>query len=63
MADWIIFALFIIIGIGIGLYFGLISKTQKPWSELTEKEKKMRIAIMFTLAILVIAGVVVSLLV
>lgn len=63
MADWIIFALFIIIGIGIGLYFGLISKTQKPWSELTEKEKKMRIAIMFTLAILVIAGVVVSFLV
>ena len=63
MADWIMFALGIIIGIGIGLYFGLISKTQKPWSELTEKEKKMRIAIMFTLAILVIAGVVVSFLV
>jgi ABC-type antimicrobial peptide transport system permease subunit len=61
MADWIMFALGIIIGIGIGLFFG--KTPSKPWSELTEKEKKMRIAIMVTLAILVIAGVVVSFLV
>ena len=40
MADFIGMTLGIIIGIGIGLYFGMISKSQKPWSELTKKEKK-----------------------
>jgi len=37
-------------------------KQHKPWSELTDKEKKVRIAIMAALGVAVIAGVVVLLL-
>ena len=32
-----------------------IGRKQKPWSELTEKEKKIRIGIIASLAILVVA--------
>ena len=47
------------IGMVTGLAIGLIAtRKQKPWDDLTEKEKKIRIGLMTTLGILVIAGIV-----
>ena len=47
------------IGMVTGLAIGLIAtRKQKPWADLTEKEKKIRIGLMTTLGILVIAGIV-----
>lgn len=56
MSDWGVgFAIGIVTGLAIGLVAG---RKQKPWSELTEKEKRIRIGIIATIAILVIAGVI-----
>lgn len=61
MSDWGVgFA----IGIAVGLIIGLIAgRRQKPWSELTDKEKKIRMGIIAILAISFIAGIVVFFLV
>ena len=59
MNDWVLIILGIMVGIGLGSYFTAIAKPQKPWSELTEKEKKIRLWF-FAIAILfLIIGVVV----
>ena len=49
----------IAIGISIGIQMG---RQQKPWSELTPREKKVRIGIIAALSVLVVAGIVVFLL-
>ena len=50
------------IGIAVGLGLGLaMGRKQKLWSELTDKEKKVRIAIIAALGLAVIAGFVVFL--
>jgi len=36
-------------------------KKRKPWSELTDKEKKVRIVILVALGVVVVAGLVVFL--
>jgi hypothetical protein len=60
MSDWGIgFAMGIVVGLAIGLI--LTRGRQKPWSELTRKEKRVRITLMVVLAALVVAGVVVML--
>jgi len=46
------------IGISIGIAVG---KKQKPWSELSEGERKLRIGIVAALSVLVVALVVVFL--
>jgi len=51
-------------GIAVGLVIGITAgRRQKPWSELTEREKKIRIGIITALGILVIAGIVALLMV
>ena len=52
------FAIGIAVGLGLGLAAG---RKRKPWSELTDKEKKVRIAIIAALGVAVIASVVVLL--
>lgn len=61
MDNWIIFILGGIIGVGVGSYFTAIAKPQKQWSELNEKEKKMRITLLITSAIIFVLGVLVML--
>ena len=53
----------LIAGIVVGLAIGFILTRgrQKPWSELTEREKRVRIILMVVLSVLVVAGVVVML--
>ena len=47
-------------GMGIGISIGIsIGKKHKPWSELTDKEKRTRIISIATGVVLFIAGVVV----
>jgi len=59
MSDWGAgFAIGIAVGLGLGMTMG---RKQRPWSELTEKEKKVRIGIMVALGIAVVAGFVVFL--
>lgn len=59
MSDWGTgFATGIAVGLAIGVAAG---RKQRPWSELTEKEKKVRIGIMVALGLAVIAGFVVFL--
>jgi len=49
-------------GMGVGLAIGVAAgRKQKPWSELTDREKKFRIAIMAALGVAVVAGLVVFL--
>ena len=49
-------------GMGIGISIGIsIGKKQKPWSELTDSEKKTRIAFITAGVVLLVAGVVVFL--
>ena len=49
-------------GIGIGISIGIsIGKKQKPWSELTDSEKKTRIASITAGVVLLVVGVVVFL--
>jgi len=56
MSDWGAgFAIGIAIGLGVG-------RRQKPWSELTQKEKRIRIGLIAAGGVLLIAGVVVLLL-
>ena len=51
------------VGIGVGLGLGMtMGRKQRPWSELTEKEKKVRIIILAALGVAVV-GTVVALLV
>lgn len=48
-----------VIGMAIGFSIGFAAgRRQKPWSELTEKEKKMRIGMTIACAVMVVAGVV-----
>ena len=56
MGDWG-FVMGLVIGMGAGFIIGRAGR--KPWSELTEKEKKIRIGIIAGLAILVVATAVV----
>ena len=61
MSDWGVgFATGIAVGLAIGLGFG---RKQKPWSELTEKQKKLMIWLIAAGVILLAAGVVVFFLV
>jgi len=53
------FAIGIAVGVGLGMVVG--RKQQKPWAELTDKEKKVRIAIIAALGVAVIASFVVLL--
>ena len=64
MGDWPIgYVIGMAVGMGVGISIGIsIGKKQKPWSELTEKEKKTKIVIMIAGAVLVVAGAVVFLL-
>jgi len=43
MNNWVLFILGVIVGIGLGSYFTAMARPKKPWSELTEREKKIRI--------------------
>ena len=52
------FAIGIAVGLGLGMTMG---RKQRPWSELTDKEKKVRIAIIAALGVAVIASFVVLL--
>jgi hypothetical protein len=48
-----------VIGLAAGLSIGLAAgRKSKPWSELSEKEKKIRIGLMVGLGLAVLAGVV-----
>ena len=50
------------IGIAVGLAIGIVSgRRQKPWSELTEKEKRIRIGLIAAGVVLLVVGVVVAL--
>lgn len=54
MSDW---AVGFAAGIAVGLVIGLtVGRKQKPWSELTEKEKKVRIWLIASGVILLAAG-------
>ena len=46
-----------VIGLAIGMAIGRKRKPEKPWSELTEKEKKIRIWLMVALLAAVVAGI------
>ena len=59
MNDWVLFILGAMVGIGLGSYFTAIAKPQKPWSELTGKDKKIRIWLLSVGILFLIAGVVV----
>ncbi len=49
-------------GIAIGISIGIsMGRKQKPWSELSERERKVRIGTITALSVLAIAGVVVFL--
>ena len=52
------FAIGIAVGLGLGMTMG---RKQRPWSELTDRERKVRIGIMVALGLAVIAGFVVFL--
>jgi len=59
MKDWILPLLTFFIGIGVGSYFTSLAKMHRPWSELTEREKRWRIGFTVTGVILLISGIVV----
>jgi len=49
-----------LLGVVIGLSIGIaIGRRQKPFSELTAKEKKIKIGIMVGLGVLVVLGIVI----
>jgi uncharacterized membrane-anchored protein YhcB (DUF1043 family) len=58
MTEWQLIGIGIVIGIGIGTYFTSLIAKQKPWSELSEQEKKIRIGLTVTGGILFILGIV-----
>ena len=56
MGDWGIgYAIGIFTGLAIGLAVG---RRQKPWSELTQKEKRIRIGLIAAGVVLLAAGIV-----
>ena len=56
MSDW---AAGFATGIAVGLTIGLITgRKQKPWSELTEKEKKLRVWLIAAGVVMLAAGIV-----
>ena len=63
MSDFVIgIPIGIAIGIAIGLNIGiLIGKKQKPWSELTEEEKKIRKTAIGVGSIILLLGIIVFL--
>ena len=46
-----------VIGLAIGMAIARKRKPEKPWSELTEKEKKIRIWLTVALLAAVVAGI------
>jgi multisubunit Na+/H+ antiporter MnhB subunit len=45
------------VGLAAGIAIGLAAgKKQKPWSELSESEKKLKIALVVILGLMVLAG-------
>jgi len=47
------------VGVGAGIAIGIsIGKKQKSWSELSERERKLRIGTIAALSVLALAGVV-----
>ena len=63
MSDWGVgYAMGIAVGIAAGLAIGLIAgRKQKPWSELSDEERKIRIRLIAAGVVLLVAGVVVFL--
>ena len=59
MNNWMLIILGAIVGIGLGSYFTALARPQKQWSELTEREKKIRIGLFAVATLLFISGVVV----
>ena len=61
MSDWIVgYLMGMAAGIAVGFASGLAAgKKQKPWSELTEQEKKLRKLLIGTGIALLVLGVVV----
>ena len=56
MNDWGVgYAIGIFTGLAIGLVVG---RRQKPWSELTQKEKRIRIGLIAAAVVLLAAGIV-----
>ena len=56
MNDWGVgYAIGIFTGLAIGL---IVGRRQKPWSELTRKEKRNRIGLITAGAVLLVAGIV-----
>ena len=56
MSDWGVgYAIGIFTGLAIGLAVG---RRQKPWSELTQKEKRIRIGLIAAGVVLLAAGIV-----
>jgi len=56
MNDWGVgYAIGIFTGLAIGL---IVGRRQKPWSELTQKEKGIRIALVAAGAVLLAAGII-----
>ena len=57
------YAIGLAVGVGAGITIGVsigisIGKKQKPWSEMSEGEKKVRFGIIVALSALALAGVV-----
>jgi len=58
MSDW---GVGYLLGMASGLAIGLIAgRRQKPWSELTQKEKRIRIGLIAAGVVLLAAGAVVA---
>jgi multidrug transporter EmrE-like cation transporter len=56
MNDWGVgYAIGIFTGLAIGL---IVGRRQKPWSELTQKEKRIRISLIAAGVVLLAAGIV-----
>ncbi len=62
MSDWVAgYVMGMVIGMGAGFAIGLAAgKKQKPWSELTEREKKIRKIAIGALVALLGLGVIVG---
>jgi uncharacterized membrane-anchored protein YhcB (DUF1043 family) len=58
MTAWKLIGIGILVGIGIGAYLTSLIVKQKPWSELSEQEKKIRIGLTITGGVLFILGIV-----
>jgi uncharacterized membrane protein YidH (DUF202 family) len=54
------------VGYAIGIFTGLaigfaVGRRQKPWSELTQKEKRIRVGLIAAGVVLLVVGVIVAL--